>query len=110
MLGDAHDNIKKMMFQLFENPKILAVVAKNESDISKLKTLDASLCNHFYHSPTEDPKLETNLLRFITELVKVNLHFLFHSISFAPVFNRWNSIRQRNQGIFSLQRTFRNVF
>ena len=71
VLGEAHFNIKKLLNRLFENPKILAVVAKNEVDPSNLKRLDYSLCNHFYHCPTEDAILEKDLLRFITELLKV---------------------------------------
>lgn len=76
VLGEVHFNTKKLLNRLFENPKIFAIVAKNEIDPSRLKTLDYSLCNHFYQCPTEDAKLEKDLLRFITELLKVHIFSL----------------------------------
>ena len=71
VLGEADYNIKRLLYRVFENPKILATVAKNDADGAKLKMLDYSLCNHFYQSPTEDVRLEKDLLRFMTEMLKV---------------------------------------
>lgn len=71
ILGDAHFEVKKLLNRLFENPKLLATALSNDPDSSKLKLLEATLCNHFFLSPTEDPKIEKDLLRFITELLKV---------------------------------------
>lgn len=71
VLGEADYNIKRMLFKIFENPKIIATIAKNDADAATLRQLDYSLCNHFFQSPTEDAKLEKNLLRFMTEILRV---------------------------------------
>ena len=75
--GEADIHVCKLLHSVFENPKLLAIAAKNDSEASQLKKLDYSLCNHFYRDVTSDVKLEKDLFRFITELLKVTILVAF---------------------------------
>ena len=49
-LGDAHSFFKLLLFQIFDNPQILAIILNSYIETSKLKALEETLCNTFYQN------------------------------------------------------------
>ena len=76
-LGDAHSFFKLLLFQIFDNPQILAIILKSYIEASKLKALEETLCNTFYENLITDEVYDFDLIRFLSELIKVQFSIVY---------------------------------
>lgn len=72
-MGDATLFVKKLLYYIYERPKILATIMKSHQNISALKVLEDTLCNTFYEDIIADEVYDDDLLRLLAELLEVRI-------------------------------------
>lgn len=70
-LGSATSYVKDLLYLIYDNPKIIAMVSKNNENTSALKTLEDSLALSFFENIIEDDEAENDVLRFYAAMLQV---------------------------------------
>jgi len=74
-LGDATEFVKKLLYCIYQEPKILATLVKNNQNLSSLKVLEETLCTTFYEDIIADETYDDDLIRLLTELLEVIIFY-----------------------------------
>ena len=72
-LGDASLFVKKLLFTLYEKPKVITTIIKNNHDHTSLKALEETFCNAYYEDLIAIEAHDHNVLRLLVELLEVCL-------------------------------------
>jgi len=70
-LGNATLFVKELLYLIYDNPKIIAMISKTSENTSALKILEDTLALSFFENIIEDDEAENDMLRFYAVMLQV---------------------------------------
>jgi len=71
IFGDATIFVRKLLYIVYDRPKVLATLVKNSPELSSLKAFEETLCSTFYEDIIADDVYDDDLIRLLAELLEV---------------------------------------
>jgi hypothetical protein len=80
-LGNATPFVKELLYLIYDNPKIIAMISKSHENISALKMMEDTLALSFFENLIVDDECENDVLRFYAAVLQVPyLEIIYFSI------------------------------
>ena len=71
-LKGASDSVKELLYLIYDNPMIIALIAKNNENLAALRTLEDTLALSFYENILIEEGSDHDVLRLFAALLQVN--------------------------------------
>lgn len=71
-LKSAAESVKQLLYMIYDNPMIVALIAKNNENLAALRTVEDTLALSFYENILIEEGSDHDVLRLFAALLQVN--------------------------------------